>query len=189
MSSSSLNPWESPARRAAAARAVPSVYSPYRRWSSAPSSDGTFILCDTSEHPKCRSNSRGAASSLERPRGGVASPGPCGRPEHASIGDQGLPRPASRRGDTCGSPKDKHRGRYKSSRLRSVIDFIEPISSGVRRTGIAHLPEPAGRKHCRVWLAPLFIKGRSDSAEPVDSILWVGLRTESRKRGNSMEPR
>ena len=72
MSSSSLNPWESPARRAAAARAVPSVYSPYRRWSSAPSSDGTFILCDTSEHPKCRSNSRGAASSLKRPRGGVA---------------------------------------------------------------------------------------------------------------------
>jgi hypothetical protein len=58
-------------------------------------------------------------------------------------------------------------GRYKSSRLRSVIDFIEPISSGVRRTGIAHLPEPAGRKHCRVWLAPLFIKGCSDSAEPM----------------------
>ena len=37
----------------------------------------------------------------------------------------------------------------------------------MRRTGIAHLPEPAGRKHCRVWLAPLFIKGCSDSAEPM----------------------
>ena len=75
-------------------------------------------------------------------------------------------------------------GRSKSSRLRSVHRIlIEPISSGVRRTGIAHLPEPAGRKHCRVWLAPLFIKGRSDSAEPVDSISWVGLRKESRKRG------
>ena len=44
---------------------------------------------------------------------------------------------------------------------------LQPISSGVRRTGIAHLPEPAGRKHCRVWLAPLFIKGCSDSAEPM----------------------
>ena len=32
----------------------------------------------------------------------------------------------------------------------------------MRRTGIAHLPEPAGRKHCRVWLAPPFIKGRCD---------------------------
>jgi hypothetical protein len=75
-------------------------------------------------------------------------------------------------------------GRYKSSRLRSVIDFIEPISSGVRRTGIAHLPEPAGRKHCRVWLAPLFIKGRSDSAEPVDSISWVGRCAQ--KAGNAV---
>ena len=109
-----------------------------------------------------------AASSLERPRGGVARAShdpPPGEKTHA-----GHPRTST--------------GRCKSSRLRSVIDFIEPISSGVRRTGIAHLPEPAGRKHCRVWLAPLFIKGRSDSAEPVDSISWVGRCAQ--KAGNAV---
>jgi hypothetical protein len=57
-------PWESPARRAAAARAVPSVYSPYRRWSSAPSSDGTSVLCDTSEHPKMSDQIAGSGRSL-----------------------------------------------------------------------------------------------------------------------------